>query len=86
MKIFLTLVLILGSLLAQNNKNDVTQKKERIQKQLNEEIEKEKLFAKEQTFYKSGDYNLKRSEVNIDSLDALPEMELDDLDMDSVYD
>ncbi len=86
MKVILTLVLIFASLLAQNNKEDEIQKKLRIQKQLNEEIEKEKLFAKEQTFYKLGDYNLKRSEVNMKSVDALPEMELDDLDMDDVYD
>jgi len=33
-----------------------------------------------------GSYNFKGSEVDQESLEHVPELELDDLDMDSVYD
>jgi sortase (surface protein transpeptidase) len=61
-------------------------KKQRLEKQIKQEIEKEKKYAKEQTFYNSDNYDFKRSEVNPESLSTIPEIEVDDLDMDSVYD
>jgi len=49
-------------------------------------MEKEKKYAKEQTFYTEEKYDLKGAEVNMDSLSNLPDIEDDDFDMDSVYD
>ncbi len=58
----------------------------RAKKQIKIEMEREKRYAKEQTFYQNDNYDFKGSEVNKESLDTLPEIEVDDLDMDSVYD
>lgn len=61
-------------------------KKNRIEQQIQKEIEKEKKYSKEQTFYQTKDYDLKGAEINEDSLSTLPELEEDDFDMDAVYD
>ncbi len=73
-------------LLSAETENNNTTKEDRVKKQIEAEIQKEKRYAKEQTFYKGANYNLKGSEVNPDSLSSVPILELDDLDMDSVYD
>jgi hypothetical protein len=58
-----------------------------IDKELQKAIDKEKKFAKEQTFYMGDRYDLKGEEINPDSLKNVPELEnLDDFDMDDVYD
>jgi hypothetical protein len=49
-------------------------------------MEREKKYAKEQTFYKGDDYDLKGAEVNKESVLTTPVIEVEDLDMDSVYD
>lgn len=61
-------------------------KKILIEKQIKIEIEKEKKYSREQAFYTYDYYDFKGAEVNVDSLDSIPELEMDDLDMDSVYD
>ncbi|MEA3522258.1 MAG: hypothetical protein U9R50_04735 [Campylobacterota bacterium] len=85
MKKILALALILTTLLsASENKNN---KQSRIDKQLKIEMEKEKKYAKEQTFYTQDNYDFKGSEVNPDSLDSVPLLEPQyDFEMDSVYD
>lgn len=86
MKNIIILMLILNSLiLASSNKTD-NEKKLRIEKQIKEEIEKEKRYAQEQKFYNNDNYDFKRSEVNQESLSTVPIIEVDDLNMDSVYD
>ncbi len=57
------------------------------EKQLQEQIEREKKFAKEQTFYKGQDYDLSYAEVDSNSLDNIHVEEPDyDFNMDDVYD
>ncbi len=69
------------SLLASSDKKETIADKE-VQKQ----IEREKKYAKEQTFYQGKKYDLKSFEVNSDSLDSMPEMEVDYSDGDDVLD
>ena len=55
-------------------------------KQIQEQIEKEKKFAKEKRFYQGNEYDLKGAEVNKESLSKIPVLEPDyDFDMDDVY-
>ena len=86
MKKILVLMLVISSYLLASNDQVDTKKKSRAEKQIKKEMEKEKKYAREQTFYQSNNYDLKASEVNQDSVDALPNIKVDDLDMDSVYD
>ena len=88
MKYFLILVIIFNSLLmASDSAKSDKERKARVEKQLKKEIENEKKYAKEQTFYSEKNYDFKGAEVNKDSLDSVPELEPQyDFDMDSVYD
>ena len=84
MKKILIFTIILNSLLFAENDSD---KKNRAEKQLQIQMEKEKKYSKEQTFYKGKDFDLKAYEVNPDSLSSIPDVEIhdDDFDMDDVY-
>ena len=83
MKKILSFVIILNSLLLASSSNDSNnERKNRIEKQIKKEMQREQEYAKEKSFY----IDLKGAEINEDSLDSLPEIEVDDLDMDSVYD
>lgn len=63
------------------------ERKARAEKQIKKEMENEKKYAKEQTFYSEENYDFKGAEVNKDSLDSVPKLEPQyDFDMDSVYD
>ncbi|MCD6172995.1 MAG: hypothetical protein J7J96_04275 [Sulfurimonas sp.] len=87
MNFFMTFILIFSSLLlASDSVSTDKEKQERLEKQIQIEMEREKKYAKEQTFYQQGNYDLKGSEVNKDSLSTLPDLEEDEFDMDSVYD
>ncbi len=87
MKKILTFVLIFNALLlASNDKSSEDERKKRIEKQIQIEMEKEKKYSKEQTFYNAQNYDLKGAEVNQDSLDSVPTIEVDDFNIDSVYD
>jgi len=83
MKILLLIPMLFISLLVSANpisKNNIADK------ELQKQIEKEKKYAKEQKFYQKKDYDLKSMEVNIDSLNSIPDVqEEDDFDMDDVY-
>ena len=85
MKKILTTIFILSSLLFAGDSTD-NEKKIRLEKQIKIELENEKKYAKEQTFYTQENYDFKGAEVNADSLKDVNELEVDDLDMDSVYD
>ncbi len=63
-----------------------TTNEDRTAKQIEIEMEKEKKYAKEQTFYNEANYDFKGSEVNPETVKRLNEIEVDELDMDSVYD
>ena len=72
------LILILNTfLLASSDKKETIMDKE-VQKQ----IEREKKYAKEKTFYQGKKYDLKSFEVNADSLKSIPKIEEDDSDDD----
>ena len=49
-------------------------------------MEREKKYAKEQTFYNSNNYDFKGAEVEEESLKNIKAIEVEDFDMDSVYD
>ncbi len=64
----------------------VDNKKLRLQKQVEMQKAKEAKYAKEQKFYFQDNYDFKGAQVNPESVKSLKEIEVDDLDMDSVYD
>lgn len=86
MKTILLFVLIASiSLFASDKvleKETENERKARIEKQIKKEIEREKEYAEKQTFY----IDLEGAEVNEESLKDVPTLEVDDFDMDSVYD
>jgi len=87
MKKFIIFAIILNTMLFASNNNETdAQKKAREQKHLKEQMEKEKKYSKEQKFYRQDNYDFKGAEVNPESVKSTPELEVDDLDMDSVYD
>ena len=86
-KLFALLIVFNALLLASGNENSEAERKSRIDKQIEIEMEKEKKYSREQMFYSGENYDLKGAEVNQDSLLSVPVLEpQDDFDMDSVYD
>ena len=87
MKRFLIFSCVFSTLLlASGSKETDAQKKLRAEKHLKEQLKKEKKYSDEQTFYMQDNYDFKGAEVNQESVEATPALEVDDLDMDSVYD
>ncbi|WP_321779506.1 hypothetical protein [Sulfurimonas sp.] len=80
MKFFFILLMTLSSILLASDTTQETKMDKEIQKQ----IEKEKRYAKEQTFYKGKDYNLKSFEVNPDAIKSIPKSNIDYSDGDNV--
>jgi len=80
------MILFNSLLLVADTKGTEKEKKTRAEKQLKIEMEKEKKYSKEQTFYQTHNYDFKGAEVNPDSLDSVPEIPVDDFNIDSVYD
>ncbi len=87
MKIILAFLITFSvTLMASDEKKKVDGQKARAQKQVEEQMKKEQKYAREQTFYQGQYYDFKGAEVNPDSVDSVPEIPVDDFDMDSVYD
>ena len=95
-KLFLSLLFIGVSstmLNAENNSSKKTAtehnkstKTDIAKKQIQEQIEREKKYAKEQIFYQGSDYDLSHAEVNEKSLSSIPVIEPDyDFNMDDAY-
>ncbi|MEA3513132.1 MAG: hypothetical protein U9R37_05980 [Campylobacterota bacterium] len=82
----LIFTIIITTFLYSNNSVGERTQEEIIEKQIEIEMEKEKKYAIEQTFYNYQNYDFKGSEVSKDSLENIPDLEIDELDMDSVYD
>jgi len=80
-KLLLLTIVFSASLFA----SDTDERSMRTQKQIQKEIQKEQKYAQEQTFYQTKDYDFKSAEVNPDSIDSIPDSEMDDFDMDDVY-
>jgi hypothetical protein len=62
--------------------------KEETQKNIDEQMKKEKKYAQEQKFYTAEEYDFEGAEVDQETVDDIPEMPdyNDDFNMDSVYD
>ncbi len=86
MKLIFIFILTISSYLQAADVESAKEKKIRIEKQIQIEMEKEKKYSREQTFYSGKNYNLKGAEINPESLIGLPDIEVEDFDMDSVYD
>jgi len=71
----------------ENAENNDSVKAKRAEKQIQEQIKREEQYAKEQIFHQGKNYDLSSSEVDPNSLDAIPAIEPDyDFNMDDVYD
>jgi hypothetical protein len=69
-----------------NESNKTMSKSKIMEKEVKEQMEREKKYAEEQSFAQGDDYDLKAVEVNQDSLDSVPLMEPDyDFDITDVY-
>jgi len=86
MKKIIIFTMILNSLLLASNIDSEKVKKDRAEKQLKIEMEKEKKYSIEQTFYNEDNYDFKGAEVNPDTVNSIKCIEVDDFNMDSVYD
>ena len=80
MKNIFILVLIINSFLLASDAKQETKTDREVRKQM----ELEKKYAKEQTFYQGKAYDLKSFEVNPDALKSLPEIDVDYSDDDDV--
>ena len=86
MRLFIIAILMLNSLSFALDKKESSEK--RLEKNIKEQLEREKKYSKEQTFYKGKDFNLKDFEVDQKLVDSIPD-QVDtnaDFDMDSTYD
>lgn len=84
MKLLLAMILTFSSFLFAN---DIEKKRKlRTEQHIKKVIEDEAKFAREQAFYTADDYDFEGSEVNEESLEVIKVPEIDDLDMDHVYD
>ncbi len=83
MKKILIIIAIGGSiLLADSNDTNRSQEKNKINAEIEKQMEKEKKYAKEKAFYQGKDYDLKSYEIDPDSLPDVPSLEPDyDFDM-----
>ena len=71
----------------ENAKNSDSVKAKRAEKQLQDQMKREEKYAREQTFQQGKNYDLSDSEVDPNSLDAIPVIEPDySFNMDDVYD
>ncbi|WP_292655445.1 hypothetical protein [Nitratifractor sp.] len=88
MKRLFPLILITATLLWAGDDNRTTPANDQnlTQKHIKEQMEKEKKYAKEKTFYEGKDYNLSDKTVDPHELDKIPVIEPeDDFDMNDVY-
>jgi len=80
----LILLSLFTTAFAENNTS--TDSAKIIEKQVKEQMEKEKKYAKEQRFYQGDEYNLSEAEVNEESLSSIKAIEPDyDFDITDVY-
>ncbi|WP_457608134.1 hypothetical protein [Nitratifractor sp.] len=89
----LCLLLTLSTLQAAENNDSnrshkqTASKEELIQKRIKEQMEREKQYAKEKTFYEGKEYNTSVHQVDPADLNAVPTIEPEyDFNMDDVYD
>ena len=69
-----------------SDNNKTTSSSDITKKQVQEQMEREEKYAKEQIFYQGDDYDLSQHDVNKKSLDSIPVIEPDyDFDITDVY-
>ncbi len=69
-----------------NKERNVSKEKQSLQKHLQEQLEREKKYAKEQKFYMGKEYNLTQHQVDKAAIDAVNVIEPDyDFDITDVY-
>ncbi|UCN00197.1 hypothetical protein LCX93_11850 [Sulfurimonas sp. SWIR-19] len=86
-KLLLSLAFTALHVMAANAENPAVEKKsDVVKKHIQEQMQKEQKYAKEQKFYQGKDYNLSAVEVDPNDLDAIPTIEPEnDFDMTDVY-
>jgi len=84
MKIIIFFILLLASHSFASSIDE--ERAQRTKEAIERSIAKEQLYAKERVFYDSESYDFNHTKVNEDSLKYIIELEIDDLDMDDVYD
>ena len=84
MKIILFFIVLLASYSFASNIDK--ERAQRTKEAIERSIAKEQLYAKEQVFYDSYSYDFNHTKINEDSLEHIKALEIDDLDMDDVYD
>ncbi len=81
-KVLIIIVMGCSLLLADSNDTNKSQAKNKINTEIEKQMEKEKKYAKEKAFYQGEDYDLKSYEIDPDSLPDVPALEPDyDFDM-----
>jgi hypothetical protein len=81
-KVLIIIVMGCSLLLADSNDTNKSQEKNKINAEIEKQMEKEKKYAKEKAFYQGEDYDLKSYEIDPDSLPDVPALEPDyDFDM-----
>lgn len=79
--------MLIATSLMQAAERESAAEKNITEQQLRKQMELEKKYAKEQKFYQGDEYDLKRHEVNPDSLPDVPVIKPEnDFDMTHVYD
>jgi len=72
-KLLLSLAFVGLHVMVLNADNSVVEKKSAVvQKHIQEQMQREQKYAKEQRFYQGKDYNLSAVEVDPSDLDAIP--------------
>jgi len=84
MKLFLATLITFSSFLLASDIDK--QRKLRTEKHIKKVMEDEAKYAREQAFYTADEYDFEGSEVNEESLEVIKAPEVDDLNMDHVYD
>jgi len=82
----ITLVIVSSALLLASGNKPKNAEDSLTKKQVQEQMKREEKYAKEQKFYTEKNYDFKSAEVNPDSIKDLPDLEVNDMDMDDVYD
>ena len=78
------IIIVMGCslLLADSNDTNQSQAKNKINAEIEKQMEKEKKYAKEKAFYQGKDYDLKSYEIDPNNLPDVPTLEPDyDFDM-----
>lgn len=71
---------------APGTENNKSSSADRTDKQIQEQMKREQMYAKEQKFYQGSDYNLSADEVDEESLSSIPVIEPDyDFSIEDVY-